>query len=139
MKSDRTQTIFPNVEEYSTTEKQKRDYGWQKHKQKRSEMSKVGENGTDPQRTPITKDNFIFEDELGHGAYSRVVLTTFKTTGKKYATKIIQKALIIQEKKVKTVQMEKQVLNMMDHDNIIKLFCTYQDKENLCMFYNSVH
>jgi 3-phosphoinositide dependent protein kinase-1 len=96
-------------------------------------MSNVGENGTDDaKRTPITKDNFIFEDELGHGAYSRVVLTTFKTTGKKYATKIIQKALIIQEKKVKTVQMEKQVLNMMDHDNIIKLFCTYQDKENLC-------
>ncbi|KAL0488072.1 3-phosphoinositide-dependent protein kinase [Acrasis kona] len=83
------------------------------------------------EKRAICKDDFIFEDELGAGAYSRVVLTTFRATGKKYATKIIQKSFVLREKKVKTVQMEKKVLNIMDHENIIKLFCTYQDKDNL--------
>jgi len=92
-------------------------------------MPAESESGTD--KRAICKDDFIFEDELGNGAYSRVVLTTFKATGKKYATKIIQKAFVVKEKKIKTVQMEKKVLNIMDHENIIKLFCTYQDKENL--------
>jgi 3-phosphoinositide dependent protein kinase-1 len=98
----------------------------------------MSSEGTD-EHVPITKDEFIFEDELGHGAYSRVVLTTFKQTGKKYATKIIQKEHIIKEKKIKTVQTEKTVLNMMDHDNIIKLFCTYQDKENLCTYFSKIN
>jgi len=42
----------------------------------------------------------------------------------------------VREGKAKTVKMEKQVLHMMDHPNIIKLFCTYQDKENLCTLNN---
>jgi len=79
----------------------------------------------------ITKDDFEFGEELGKGAYSTVVLTTFKKTGVKYATKEIEKKLIIKENKVNTVKIEKQVLHMMDHPNIIKLFCTFQDSNNL--------
>jgi 3-phosphoinositide dependent protein kinase-1 len=79
----------------------------------------------------FSKDDFEFGPQLGEGAFSKVILTTFKHTGKKYATKVIQKQLILRENKIKTVKMEKQVLHMMDHPNIIKLFCTYQDKDNL--------
>lgn len=79
----------------------------------------------------ITKDDFEFGQELGKGAYSTVILTTFKKTGVEYATKAIEKQLIIKENKVKTVKIEKQVLHMMDHPNIIKLFCTFQDATNL--------
>ena len=80
----------------------------------------------------ITKDDFEFEHELGKGAYSVVYLTRFKRTGQKYATKSIDKKFIIRENKMKTVKIEKQVLHMMDHPNIIKLFCTFQDETNLC-------
>lgn len=78
-----------------------------------------------------TKEDFDFGALLGEGAYSRVVLSTFKTTGRRYATKMILKQQIISQNKVKTVKMEKEVLNKMNHPNIIKLFCTYQDKEYL--------
>ena len=86
----------------------------------------------------ITKEDFEFGRELGKGAYSTVILTTFKKTGVKYATKAIEKQLIIKENKVKTVKIEKQVLHMMDHPNIIKLFCTFQDKDYLCMYFMSL-
>ena len=89
--------------------------------------------GKEVKKTSFTKEDFEFGDQIGEGAYSRVILTTFKQTGKKYATKVILKQLVVSQNKVKTVKMEKEVLNMMDHPNIIKLFCTYQDKENLCM------
>lgn len=46
---------------------------------------------------------------------------------------MIEKKKILEKNQTKTVKMEKQVLHMMDHPNIIKLFCTYQDKDNLCM------
>ncbi|KAG2385503.1 hypothetical protein C9374_003318 [Naegleria lovaniensis] len=76
-------------------------------------------------------EDFELGEQIGEGAYSRVVLATFKPTGKQYALKIIKKQLILKENKTKTVKMEKQVLNMMDHDNVIKLFCTFQDANNL--------
>jgi len=79
-------------------------------------------------------DDFELGEQIGEGAFSRVVIATFKPTGKKYALKIIKKQLILKENKTKTVKMEKQVLNMMDHDNIIKLFCTFQDTNNLCKY-----
>lgn len=91
-----------------------------------------------------TRDDFIWGKKIGEGAYSqvsenlfycllkKVYLTTYKPTGKKYATKVINQEMIIREKKVKTVKMEKQVLTMLKHPNIIKLFCTYRDDVNLC-------
>ncbi|KAL9656505.1 hypothetical protein ABK040_005269 [Willaertia magna] len=77
------------------------------------------------------KEDFDFIKQLGKGAYSEVYLTKFKRDGKLYATKIIKKDFIIREKKTKTVKLEKDVLNMLSHPNIISLFCTYQDKDNL--------
>lgn len=61
----------------------------------------------------------------------QVYLTKFIPTGKRYATKVIQKKLLAKENKIKTVGIEKKVLNLMNHPNIISLFCTFQDKENL--------
>eukprot|EP00818_Percolomonas_sp_WS_P002271 CAMPEP_0117450900 /NCGR_PEP_ID=MMETSP0759-20121206/8718_1 /TAXON_ID=63605 /ORGANISM="Percolomonas cosmopolitus, Strain WS" /LENGTH=516 /DNA_ID=CAMNT_0005243459 /DNA_START=471 /DNA_END=2021 /DNA_ORIENTATION=+ len=78
-----------------------------------------------------SKEDFEFSTKLGTGAYSTVYLTKFLLTGKKYATKVISKKLILKENKIKTIRIEKKVLNIMNHPNIISLFCTYQDKENL--------
>jgi 3-phosphoinositide dependent protein kinase-1 len=79
-----------------------------------------------------TSDEFTFGRELGRGAYSRVVLTTCKKTEKQYATKVISKQLIADKNKRKTVFRESESLQKLKHVNIIHLYCTYQDKENLC-------
>ncbi|KAG2387928.1 hypothetical protein C9374_000778 [Naegleria lovaniensis] len=78
-----------------------------------------------------TREDFDFIKELGKGAYSEVFLTKFKKTNTFYATKVIKKDFVIKEKKINTVKMEKEVLNMLDHPNIISLFCTFQDKDHL--------
>jgi 3-phosphoinositide dependent protein kinase-1 len=77
------------------------------------------------------KSDFEFGKELGKGAFSRVYYTTYKKTGDVYATKVISQKLLIENNQVKTVKMEKQVLSMMDHPNIIGLFCTYIDEDSL--------
>lgn len=79
-----------------------------------------------------TREDFDFIKELGKGAYSEVFLTKFKKTGTFYATKVIKKDFVIKEKKINTVKMEKEVLNILEHPNIISLFCTFQDKDHLC-------
>jgi len=82
--------------------------------------------------TTTSKNDFVFEKEIGEGAYSRVYRTIHKPTGKKYATKIIKKASVIREKKVQEIKIEKKVLQLLNHPNVIKLFWTFQDEENLC-------
>eukprot|EP01080_Neovahlkampfia_damariscottae_P011894 gene11894-5300_t len=81
--------------------------------------------------TTASKNDFVFEKEIGEGAYSRVYRTIYKPTGKKYATKIISKARVIREKKVDEVKNEKKVLQLLNHPNVIKLYRTFQDEENL--------
>mmetsp|Transcript_7016 Transcript_7016/g.10309 ORF Transcript_7016/g.10309 Transcript_7016/m.10309 type:complete len:500 (-) Transcript_7016:37-1536(-) len=98
---------------------------------KRKSSEKPNAKKAPSKKNKYNKDDFEFGIKLGEGAYSVVELTKFKQTGKKYATKIISKKLILKQQKIKTVKMEKEVLNMMDHPHIISLFCTYQDKENL--------
>jgi 3-phosphoinositide dependent protein kinase-1 len=89
-------------------------------------------SSTTEEQKIITKEDFEFGRELGKGAYSVVYLTTFKKTGEKFATKSIEKNLIIKENKLKTVKIEKDVLQLLKgHPNIIKLFCTFQDKTHL--------
>jgi serine/threonine protein kinase len=47
--------------------------------------------------------------------------------------KILDKRHIIKEKKVQYVSREKEVLAKINHPFFVKLFFTFQDKENLCI------
>ena len=49
------------------------------------------------------------------------------------AVKILDKRHIIKEKKVQYVSREKEVLAKINHPFFVKLFFTFQDKENLCI------
>lgn len=52
--------------------------------------------------------------------------------------KILVKKHIIREKKVPYVSREKEVMAMTNHPLLVKLFFTFQDKENLCIFFTIV-
>ena len=47
--------------------------------------------------------------------------------------KILDKRHIIKEKKVQYVSREKEVLTKINHPFFVKLYFTFQDKENLCI------
>lgn len=77
-------------------------------------------------------EDFDFKDELGAGSYSTVVAAQDKQTLRQYAIKVLDKAHIIKEQKVKYVEIEKHTLNRLgDHPGIIRLYFTFQDRQSL--------
>ena len=53
------------------------------------------------------------------------------------AVKILSKHHIVKEKKVPYVKREREVLLKINHPFFVKLYFTFQDKENLCILDNS--
>lgn len=77
-------------------------------------------------------EDFDFKEELGAGSYSTVVAAQDKQTLRQYAIKILDKAHIIKEQKVKYVEIEKLTLNRLgNHPGIIRLYFTFQDRQSL--------
>jgi len=82
----------------------------------------------------ITKDDFVFEKEIGIGSFSRVYEVLYKPNRKKYAAKVVYKLKLVKENKTNQCKIEKKALQMLNnHPHIIKLFCTFQDKE--CLYF----
>jgi len=76
--------------------------------------------------------DFDFFETIGEGSYSTVTHAREKSTGKEFAIKILNKKHIIKEKKVKYVNVEKAVLNIIhNHPLIVRLFYTFQDSYSL--------
>lgn len=76
--------------------------------------------------------DFKFGDIIGDGAYSVVKLATAIDSGKKYAVKVLDKAYLIKQKKVKYVNIEKNALQRVNNSYaVIKLYFTFQDESSL--------
>lgn len=75
----------------------------------------------------IKPSDFLFGALLGEGSYARVVHARLKSIEEDYAVKIMDKAFIKKEKKVKYVLMEKNILTKISHPFIVKLFYSFQD------------
>lgn len=76
-------------------------------------------------------EDFKFGKILGEGAFSTVVLAREQSTGKEYATKILEKRHIIKENKVPYVTRERDIMSRLDHPFFVKLYFTFQDEEKL--------
>ena len=68
---------------------------------------------------------------LGKGSYAKVVYANNIHTNKNYALKIIDKTFIEREDKVEEVHIERYLLSVFDHPNVIKLYSTFQNKKKL--------
>eukprot|EP00833_Pecoramyces_ruminatium_P015644 jgi/Orpsp1_1/1189676/evm.model.d7180000073681.1 len=85
-----------------------------------------------PQPKKRSPQDFDFFETIGEGSYSTVTHAREKSTGKEFAIKILNKKHIIKEKKVKYVNVEKSVLNIIhNHPLIVKLYYTFQDSYSL--------
>ncbi|KAJ3417523.1 3-phosphoinositide dependent protein kinase-1 [Chytridiales sp. JEL 0842] len=84
-----------------------------------------------PAPTKKTVKDFHFGRILGEGSYSTVIAAKERGTNREYAIKLLDKKHIIKEKKVKYVQIEKDILNRTSHPFIIKLFYTFQSASSL--------
>jgi 3-phosphoinositide dependent protein kinase-1 len=78
--------------------------------------------------------DFYFGVTLGEGAYARVVHGRMKRVNSPdFAIKIMEKAHIKKENKVKYVMMEKNILSKVSHPFIIKFHLSFQDAGYLYM------
>lgn len=65
---------------------------------------------------------------LGEGAYSQVLYGKEKATGNEFALKMVQKALLVRERKTESAKREKEALNRMkDNSHVVRLERTFQD------------
>ena len=76
-------------------------------------------------------EDFNLLSKLGEGSYGKVYKAEEKSTGKVFALKQINKAFVTEEGKEYQVFIEKIILQQIQSDNIIKLYSTFQDKNNL--------
>jgi len=75
------------------------------------------------------RDVYNIEDKkIGEGTYGQVCRGIHKSTKAKRAIKIISKA---QMKNVRRFREEIEIMKMMDHPNIIKLFESFEDNKNI--------
>jgi 3-phosphoinositide dependent protein kinase-1 len=73
--------------------------------------------------------DFVEGKLLGTGSYSTVRLCT--RDGKEYAMKVMEKRLILKEKKEKFAKMERDILNLLSHPNIVGMHWCFQDEYSL--------
>ncbi|KAJ2724457.1 3-phosphoinositide dependent protein kinase-1 [Coemansia sp. Benny D115] len=78
-----------------------------------------------------TVDDFEFGRTLGEGSYSTVVEATERATGRVFAAKILDKRHIIKEKKIKYVNIERDILQALHHPYIVRLHYAFQDSQSL--------
>ncbi|KAJ2777288.1 3-phosphoinositide dependent protein kinase-1 [Coemansia interrupta] len=78
-----------------------------------------------------TVGDFAFGRTLGEGSYSTVVEATEKATGRVFAAKILDKRHIIKEKKIKYVNIERDILQALQHPFVVRLHYAFQDSQSL--------
>ncbi|KAJ2320968.1 3-phosphoinositide dependent protein kinase-1, partial [Coemansia sp. RSA 2681] len=76
-------------------------------------------------------DDFDFGNTLGEGSYSTVVEATERASGRVFAAKILDKRHIIKEKKIKYVNIERDILQALHHPFIVRLHYAFQDSQSL--------
>ena len=93
-------------------------------------------NYNKPSVSNISKKKINIKDfekvlELGRGAYAKVDLRKSKINNKLFAIKILNKHFMEKLNKTHEAYIEKEIITMLDHPNIIKLLSTFQDKNKL--------
>ena len=83
-------------------------------------------------RREQTIKDFVVEDNLGNGAYARVIRATRKVDGQVVAIKVVNKSHVMKHNKVKYVKTERDILQRMDASPwITSLYSTFQSKHEL--------
>ena len=77
--------------------------------------------------------DFEIKRELGIGSYGKVYLVNHKKTKAQYALKIIDKTDIFNQSEKTYFNREVEIMNKLNHPNIVKLFSHFEDSKN-CYF-----
>lgn len=82
-------------------------------------------------QSPISKQDFEIQEEIGKGSFSKVLLSKRKDTEEMVALKKVSKAHLFKQGYIKNAQTENQILRKLDHPFIIKLYDTFETQNSL--------
>eukprot|EP00798_Chlamydomonas_sp_ICE-L_P016400 gene16400-22605_t len=82
-------------------------------------------------RTNLQLSDFNITGRVGDGSFSTVILAQHKDSGKQYAIKIVNKHLILRNKTVEYIKNERNILDQLDYEGVVKLAFTFQDPDSL--------
>ena len=88
---------------------------------------------TDRQRESFKSQNLNPTAFLDDGTFSSVLSAVNEVTGQAVAVKVLDKLLVLKHDKSCAVLEEKRIHSTLLHENIVKLFSTFQDDQSLCM------
>ncbi|KAL1804034.1 hypothetical protein ACET3Z_032681 [Daucus carota] len=83
------------------------------------------------QRHKMGAEDFEPLTMIGKGAFGEVRICKEKTTGHVYAMKKLKKSEMLRRGQVEHVKAERNLLAEVDSNCIVKLYCSFQDEENL--------
>ncbi|CAN6479491.1 unnamed protein product [Victoria cruziana] len=83
------------------------------------------------QRHKMGADDFEPLTIIGRGAFGEVRVCKEKSTGHVYAMKKLKKSEMLRRGQVEHVKAERNLLAEVDSNCIVKLYCSFQDEENL--------
>lgn len=78
-------------------------------------------------------EDFELLQQVGSGTFCVVRLCRYKKNGRVFVVKILRKKKICYLKQVVHVTQEVEILRTIEHPFIVKLYCTFQDPDNLFM------
>lgn len=76
-------------------------------------------------------NDFILEKVIGKGGFSKVFLVRKKSSGLMYAMKVLDKAMLTDQRKLKQIENERRIMNLIDHPFIVKLYWAFQTNTTL--------
>ena len=76
---------------------------------------------------------YKYENTIGHGSFSIVILVTRISDGKEFACKVLSQSFLIENKIVESFKREVEVYQKLDHPNIVKLFEILSDDKLIYM------
>jgi len=81
----------------------------------------------------LVTDVYEFQEIIGEGSFSNVVLATHNETQIKYAIKIVDKSKIITEVQRERADREIDILKRCNHPNIVKLIETFESDDEISL------
>lgn len=103
-----------------------------KHNNVLLKENNINNNNTNNSFTKkMSVNDFEIKEVIGTGSYSNVYLSVNKDSNKTYALKVVDKEFISRQKKVNEFLKERQILSYLNHQNIIKLESSFQNKHKL--------
>ena len=93
----------------------------------------LGPTQFNDQKEQVWIQDFIFLKTLSSGAFGKVILARKKSTQDLFAIKILDKKLMIEKNVTDFVMNERNILNSIDNDFIVRGMWTFQSKNYLYM------